>query len=83
MPTINLYDAKNKFRKVDTAEDREVISIPRHKRAGAKLVTLHHGEQARGWSKLMRQHLDEASYDPEAFMIDRSDLLEPEERDLL
>lgn len=83
MQTINLYDAKNKFSKlVDAAEGGEVIIIARNGRAAAKLVPLDYGDQQRSWSGILQQHMRDATYDPEGFSIDRSDLPPLEERDL-
>lgn len=82
MQTVNLYEAKNSFSKlVDAAESGEVIVVARNGKPAAKLVPLDYGER-QGWSQRVQQHLQGAEYDPEAFSIDRSDLLPLVERDL-
>ncbi|WP_339096590.1 type II toxin-antitoxin system Phd/YefM family antitoxin [Deinococcus sp. VB343] len=82
MQTVNLYEAKNSFSKlVDAAESGEVIVVARNGKPAAKLVPLDYGER-QGWSQRVQQHLQGAEYDPEAFSIDRSDLLPLVEREL-
>ena len=83
MTTINLYDAKNKLSQlVNAAEQGEVITIARNGRPAAMLVPLDYRGQ-REWSPAVASFLKRPGhYDPEAFVIDRSDLPELLDPDL-
>lgn len=83
MTTINLYDAKNKLSQlVNAAEQGEVITIARNGKPAAMLVPLDYSGQ-RHWSPVVAAFLNQpASHDPAAFIVDRSDLPELQERDL-
>lgn len=82
MQTFNLYEAKNRLSKlVDAAEEGEVIVIARNGKPAVKLVPLNYGER-HAWSAGVQQFMAEGPYDPDAFTIDRSDVLPAPERDL-
>lgn len=82
MQTINLYEAKNRLSKlVDAVEGGEVVVIARNGKPAVKLVPLDYGERTE-WSAGVQRFLSGGEYDPDAFEIDRSDLLPPPERDL-
>ncbi|BDP40618.1 hypothetical protein DAETH_05870 [Deinococcus aetherius] len=82
MQTINLYEAKNQFSKlVDAVENGEVVIIARNGKPAVKLVPLSYGERTE-WSPEVQRFLDSGEYDPDAFEIDRSDVLPAPERDL-
>ncbi len=82
MQTINLYEAKNQFSKlVDAVEDGEIIVIARNGKPAVKLVPLDYGER-QTWSAAVQQFMREGENDPDAFALDRSDLLPLDETDL-
>lgn len=82
MQTINLYDAKNQFSKlVDAVERGEIVIIARNGKPAVKLVPLGYGERTE-WGAELRQFLEGGEYDPDAFEVDRSDVLPAPDRDL-
>lgn len=82
MQTINLYEAKNQFSKlVDAVEGGEVVVIARNGKPAVKLVPLDYGERSE-WSAGVQQFMRGSRYDPDAFEVDRSDVLPAPERDL-
>ncbi|WP_034386376.1 type II toxin-antitoxin system Phd/YefM family antitoxin [Deinococcus sp. YIM 77859] len=82
MRTINLYDAKNQFSKlVDAVEGGEIVVIARNGKPAVKLVPLDYGERGE-WSGDVQRFMREGGYDPDAFELDRSDVLPAPERDL-
>ncbi|GMA14082.1 type II toxin-antitoxin system prevent-host-death family antitoxin [Deinococcus metallilatus] len=82
MQTVNLYDAKNQFSKlVDAVEGGEVVVIARNGKPAAKLVPLSYGERTE-WSGDVQRFMQGGEYDPEAFEVDRNDVLPAPERDL-
>lgn len=83
MRTVNLYDAKNQFSKlVDAVEGGEVVIVARNGKPAIKLVPLGYGESTE-WSPEIQRFMQEGEYEPDAFEIDRSDILPAPERDLL
>ncbi|WP_216320218.1 type II toxin-antitoxin system Phd/YefM family antitoxin [Deinococcus aestuarii] len=82
MRTVDLDNAEQQLGSlVDAVEGSEVVVITRDGRPAVKLVPLTYGERME-WSAEVQRFMQGGEYDPDAFQLDRDDVLPAPERDL-
>lgn len=82
MRMVDVVDAGHQLDSlVDAAQGGEVIVITRDGKPAVKLVPLTYGERTE-WSAEMQRFMGNGEYEPNAFELDRGDVLPVPERDL-